>query len=106
LSGGGFCLKGQKIFTSGAHQAEPTQASPPETADGLAPARGQACVSAAGIQVHGARCGASRGPFRQNLLIGGWYCPVCDDFITKPDPKLEAQYARAIAERNRKAGKA
>ncbi|MDP9203470.1 MAG: hypothetical protein M3P26_16305 [Gemmatimonadota bacterium] len=48
------------------------------------------------------RCGKVGYDTRLNPLIGGWYCPPCDDYITKPDPKLEQRYNRRVALRKAK----
>lgn len=37
------------------------------------------------------RCGKAPGT-TYNGLLGTWYCKPCNDYITKPDPKLEAAY--------------
>lgn len=62
-------------------------------------------MSGSGIVLRCLGCGRTSGPFRQNKLIGGIYCVQCDDFITKPSPKLEARYNKRVAARKAKEGK-
>jgi recombinational DNA repair protein (RecF pathway) len=48
------------------------------------------------------RCGRQTLTLRNNLLIGGYFCAPCDEYIRKPSPKLEAAYNNRVADRKRK----
>ena len=60
-------------------------------------------MSAGGFEIpRCGKCGVETLELYPNELIGGRYCLKCHQYITKPDPKLEAKYNRRVAARKAK----